>query len=64
MIEKLDTSDPGKAANVAGQAAVLYARTCGMVADNEMRKRRDECPAWNGDDFARIEAEFYEAVKP
>ena len=53
---KLDTSDPGKAADVFARAAILFARTSGFVADNEMRARQDYMPAYDS-------AMFEEAVE-
>ena len=42
----IDTSDPGKAANVVARAAILFARVCGFNALNEQRRRRDEAVAY------------------
>lgn len=35
---KIDTSDPGKAANAVARAAILFARVSGYIAENEHRK--------------------------
>jgi hypothetical protein len=50
----LDTSDPGKAANVAARAAILYATVCGFNAENDIRKTRGEAMAYDQDCYAAI----------
>ena len=44
---KLDTSDPGKAADVAARAAILYATVSGFNAENTLRERRGEALAYD-----------------
>ena len=48
---KLDTSDPGKAADVAGRAAILFARVSGYIAENLRRADRGAALAYDADSF-------------
>lgn len=59
---KIDAGDPGKAAEVAALAAVLYARVCGMNAENDVRKAQGQMIAYCEDSFAIAVAEFWDTV--
>jgi len=48
---KLDTNDPGKAANVAARAAILYARVSGYNAENSMHHEQGHAIAYASDAF-------------
>lgn len=50
MKDKIKTSDPGLAANVAARASILYARVSGYNAENEIRKSHGLFLAY-GDDW-------------
>ena len=47
----LDTSDPGKAADVAARAAILFARVSGYVAENQARMSQGHALAYLSDSF-------------
>lgn len=47
----LDTSDPGKAADVMARAMILFALTCGKNAENEIRRRGDFALAYPSQSF-------------
>lgn len=60
----LDTSAPGKAANVAARAAILFARITGMAADNTQREHNGYAMAYDRDCFeAAIEECFPELAE-
>jgi hypothetical protein len=56
---KLDTSDSGKAASVAGRAAILFAKTCGMLSLNIYRDRRGETIAYDDASFESVIEECF-----
>ena len=61
--DKLDTSDPGKAANVVARAAILFAQVCGYNAENSIRISRQEALAFDYNCFdGAIEDAFPELL--
>lgn len=62
---KLDTRDPGKAADVAGRAAILFARVSGYIAENVIRERQGYALAYDANTFeAAIDECFPELREP
>lgn len=59
MSLSIDTSDEGLAASANARAAILYARTCGMVADNKQREHLGMSMAWNSSDFDDVVNEMF-----
>lgn len=61
----IDTSDPGKAANVAARAAILFARVSGFVAENQTRQQCDSALAYDAVAFENAITELFpEAETP
>ena len=61
----LDTRDPGKAADVAGRAAILFARVSGYIAENTIRMRCGCGVAYDSNAFeAAIDECFPELTPP
>lgn len=61
---KLDTSDPGKAADVAARAAILFARVSGYIAENKIRESSGHAVAYDANWFeAAIDECFPELAK-
>jgi len=58
----VNPTDPGKAASVAWAAAVLYARTQGMVALNTERDRNGNALAYSDNAFEQEIDEAYQGL--
>ena len=62
-MRKIDTSNEEKAAHVLAAAAVLFAKTCGMVAENTARDRNGNSIAYGDEAFEHIVDGFYAEIE-
>jgi len=61
---RIDTSDPGKAAGVAARAAILFARVSGYIADNRLRETQGYAPACDSIYFEAAIADCFPELSP
>jgi hypothetical protein len=56
---KLDTSNPGKVADVLARASILFARVSGYITENKRRESLGEAMAYDSDSFEEAIAECF-----
>jgi hypothetical protein len=60
---KIDTSDPGLAANVAARAAILFSKVSGMIAENQIREQQGQALAFDYNCFESVAEECFPELK-